>query len=96
MKCEQIYFSQQFRHIKIRLAHLILFFFDIYFSPSQTELVLSWIYIYFIFYSCNRQVAANGWSEGEYNGKAGWFPSAYVERQEKAPASKLLEESPKP
>ena len=72
------------------------FFFDIYFSPSQTELVLSWIYIYFIFYSCNRQVAANGWSEGEYNGKAGWFPSAYVERQEKAPASKLLEESPKP
>ncbi|KAL4654853.1 hypothetical protein ACB092_01G410500 [Castanea dentata] len=43
-----------------------------------------------------RQVAPNGWSEGEYNGKAGWFPSAYVERQEKAPASKLLEESSKP
>ncbi|KAK3034919.1 hypothetical protein RJ639_034161 [Escallonia herrerae] len=35
-----------------------------------------------------RQVASNGWSEGERMGKAGWFPSAYVEIQEKAPGSK--------
>ncbi|KAK3038203.1 hypothetical protein RJ639_029643 [Escallonia herrerae] len=34
-----------------------------------------------------RQVAPNGWSEGECMGKAGWFPSAYVEIQEKAPGS---------
>ncbi|PPS02122.1 hypothetical protein GOBAR_AA18547 [Gossypium barbadense] len=38
-----------------------------------------------------RQVGPSGWSEGECKGKAGWFPSAYVERQEKAPASKLIE-----
>ncbi|OMO91352.1 Neutrophil cytosol factor 2 p67phox [Corchorus capsularis] len=38
-----------------------------------------------------RQVGSTGWSEGECKGKAGWFPSAYVERQEKAPASKLIE-----
>ncbi|KAF3449217.1 hypothetical protein FNV43_RR09945 [Rhamnella rubrinervis] len=36
-----------------------------------------------------RQVAPHGWSEGECNGKAGWFPSAYVERQDKAPSSKI-------
>ncbi|CAH9095152.1 unnamed protein product [Cuscuta europaea] len=27
-----------------------------------------------------RQVAPNGWSEGECNGKGGWFPSAYVQK----------------
>ncbi|TQD98876.1 hypothetical protein C1H46_015519 [Malus baccata] len=37
-----------------------------------------------------RQVGSNGWSEGESNGKAGWFPSAYIERQEKAPSGKLM------
>uniref|UniRef100_A0A9I9CYN7 SH3 domain-containing protein n=1 Tax=Cucumis melo TaxID=3656 RepID=A0A9I9CYN7_CUCME len=29
-----------------------------------------------------RQVWPNGWSEGECKGKTGWFPSAYVEKQE--------------
>lgn len=38
-----------------------------------------------------RQVGSSGWSEGECKGKAGWFPSAYVEKQEKAPARKLIE-----
>ncbi|CAL4930295.1 unnamed protein product [Urochloa decumbens] len=38
-----------------------------------------------------RQVATNGWSEGECKGKAGWFPSAYVEQRDKAPASKVIE-----
>ncbi|CAN0840607.1 SH3 domain-containing protein 1 [Linum grandiflorum] len=43
-----------------------------------------------------RQVASTGWSEGECRGKAGWFPSAYVEKDEKAPANMLLERgSPK-
>ncbi|PKA45986.1 hypothetical protein AXF42_Ash019747 [Apostasia shenzhenica] len=37
-----------------------------------------------------RQVAPNGWSEGECRGKAGWFPSAYIEEREKAPASKVI------
>ncbi|CAN8303763.1 unnamed protein product [Cochlearia groenlandica] len=41
-----------------------------------------------------RQVAGTGWSEGEHKGKAGWFPSAYVEKQEKAPASKIVESNP--
>ncbi|XP_068635209.1 SH3 domain-containing protein 2-like [Aristolochia californica] len=36
-----------------------------------------------------RQVAPNGWSEGECNGKAGWFPSAYIEKKEQIPASKF-------
>ncbi|XP_068306848.1 SH3 domain-containing protein 1 [Pyrus communis] len=37
-----------------------------------------------------RQIGSNGWSEGESNGKAGWFPSAYIERQEKAPSDKSM------
>ncbi|XP_022981738.1 SH3 domain-containing protein 1-like isoform X1 [Cucurbita maxima] len=37
------------------------------------------------------QVWPNGWSEGECKGKAGWFPSAYVEKQEKVSASELLQ-----
>ncbi|KAL3498120.1 hypothetical protein ACH5RR_040852 [Cinchona calisaya] len=36
-----------------------------------------------------RQVAPNGWSEGECKGTAGWFPSAYVERRDKVPVSKM-------
>ncbi|KAH9753643.1 SH3 domain-containing protein [Citrus sinensis] len=43
-----------------------------------------------------RQVAPTGWSEGECKGLAGWFPSAYVERQEKAPASKISEANSSP
>ncbi|XP_050235053.1 SH3 domain-containing protein 2-like [Mercurialis annua] len=35
-----------------------------------------------------RQVAPTGWSEGECNGKAGWFPSAYIE----IPEIKISEE----
>lgn len=44
----------------------------------------------------NQQVAANGWSEGECNGKAGWFPSAYIEIQERAPASKVINSNANP
>ncbi|KAF2308949.1 hypothetical protein GH714_025839 [Hevea brasiliensis] len=40
-----------------------------------------------------RQVAPTGWSEGECRGKAGWFPSAYIEKQEKAPADKIVQEN---
>ncbi|PRQ19201.1 putative SH3 domain-containing protein [Rosa chinensis] len=30
-----------------------------------------------------REMGPNGWSGGECKGMAGWFPSAYIERQEK-------------
>ncbi|ESR46088.1 hypothetical protein CICLE_v10003809mg [Citrus x clementina] len=43
-----------------------------------------------------RQVARTGWLEGECKGQAGWFPSAYIERREKAPASKISEANSSP
>ncbi|KAI7987731.1 SH3 domain-containing protein 2 [Camellia lanceoleosa] len=44
-----------------------------------------------------RQVAPTGWSEGECKGEAGWFPSAYVVRQDKAPPpSKAMEANSSP
>ncbi|KAL8521510.1 hypothetical protein ACS0TY_011866 [Phlomoides rotata] len=39
-----------------------------------------------------RQVSSNGWSEGECRGKAGWFPSAYVEKIDRVPTSQLSRE----
>ncbi|XP_024395037.1 SH3 domain-containing protein 2 [Physcomitrium patens] len=36
-----------------------------------------------------RQVTSTGWSEGECRGKAGWFPSSYVEKRQRIPASKV-------
>ncbi|RZC73908.1 hypothetical protein C5167_049390 [Papaver somniferum] len=38
-----------------------------------------------------RRVTPHGWSEGEHMGKAGWFPSAYVEKRDIAPVSKVTE-----
>ncbi|KAL0546011.1 hypothetical protein IC582_015915 [Cucumis melo] len=38
-----------------------------------------------------RQVWPNGWSEGECKGKIGWFPSAYVEKQENISLSDLCQ-----
>ncbi|KAK4793260.1 hypothetical protein SAY86_023695 [Trapa natans] len=34
-----------------------------------------------------QQVTPTGWSKGECNGEAGWFPSAYVEIRQTAPSS---------
>ncbi|KAL5972557.1 hypothetical protein ACLOJK_039361 [Asimina triloba] len=34
-----------------------------------------------------RQSTPSGWSEGECSGRAGWFPSAFVEKREQIPAS---------
>lgn len=31
------------------------------------------------------QVSPTGWSEGECRGKAGWFPSEYVEKRQRIP-----------
>ncbi|KAH1055911.1 hypothetical protein J1N35_033976 [Gossypium stocksii] len=33
-----------------------------------------------------RKVSPTGWSEGECKGKAGWFPSAYVEKRQRLPS----------
>ncbi|XP_016573603.1 SH3 domain-containing protein 2 isoform X5 [Capsicum annuum] len=41
-------------------------------------------------------VAPNGWSEGECNGKSGWFPSAYVVKSDKVPAIKMAEKDTTP
>ncbi|XP_047067039.1 SH3 domain-containing protein 3-like [Lolium rigidum] len=37
-----------------------------------------------------RQIAPNGWAEGECRGKAGWFPAGYVERRENIPPNKVF------
>ncbi|KAK4788203.1 hypothetical protein SAY86_019522 [Trapa natans] len=42
------------------------------------------------------QVAPTGWSKGECNGEAGWFPSAYVERRQTTPSSTVAENSSRP
>ncbi|BBH01047.1 hypothetical protein PRUPE_4G073100 [Prunus persica] len=39
-----------------------------------------------------RKVSPSGWSEGECKGKGGWFPSAYVEKRQRLPASDLSAE----
>ncbi|XAR66654.1 hypothetical protein NMG60_11012954 [Bertholletia excelsa] len=39
-----------------------------------------------------RQVTSSGWSEGECRGKAGWFPSAYVEKRTRVPTSSTAAE----
>uniref|UniRef100_A0A803MV80 SH3 domain-containing protein n=1 Tax=Chenopodium quinoa TaxID=63459 RepID=A0A803MV80_CHEQI len=35
---------------------------------------------------CLAEVTPSGWSEGECKGKAGWFPTAYVENRQRIPA----------
>jgi len=37
------------------------------------------------------QVSSTGWSEGECSGRAGWFPSSYVEKRQRIPASKVAD-----
>lgn len=39
-----------------------------------------------------RKVTQSGWSEGECKGKAGWFPSAYVEKRQRIPARNMAAE----
>ncbi|CAD5171616.1 unnamed protein product [Musa acuminata subsp. malaccensis] len=38
-----------------------------------------------------RKLSNNGWAEGECKGKAGWFPSVYIERRERVLASKIVQ-----
>ncbi|KAK4787455.1 hypothetical protein SAY86_011288 [Trapa natans] len=39
-----------------------------------------------------RKVSPSGWSEGECKGKAGWFPSAFVEKRQRIPTSNGMTE----
>ncbi|KAI4295366.1 hypothetical protein L6164_035419 [Bauhinia variegata] len=39
-----------------------------------------------------RKVTPTGWAEGECNGRAGWFPSAYVEKRQRLPSSNFAGE----
>ncbi|XP_042510738.1 SH3 domain-containing protein 3-like [Macadamia integrifolia] len=39
-----------------------------------------------------RKVTQSGWSEGECRGKAGWFPSAYVEKRHGLPTNTVAAE----
>lgn len=39
-----------------------------------------------------RKVSQTGWSEGECNGKGGWFPSGYVEKRQRIPSSNMAGE----
>lgn len=78
--------SSDSRHINQSDSHFIAKVIHPFDAQADGELSLS-VDDYVIV----RQVASTGWSEGECKGKAGWFPTAYIEKQEKAPASKLME-----
>lgn len=51
-----------------------------FFAESEKELSLS-VGEYVVV----RKVSPTGWSEGECRGKAGWFPSEYVEKRQRIP-----------
>lgn len=57
---------------------------DSFNAESEFELTLSAGDIVIV-----RKISSNGWAEGECKGKAGWFPHAYIERQERVLASKV-------
>ncbi|KAJ8434632.1 hypothetical protein Cgig2_032910 [Carnegiea gigantea] len=40
-----------------------------------------------------RKVTTSGWSEGECKGKAGWFPSAYVQKRQRIPTRNMAVEA---
>ncbi|KAK8484993.1 hypothetical protein V6N11_019456 [Hibiscus sabdariffa] len=59
-----------------------------FFASSEKELSLSVGDFVVVRKSQNTiQVSPTGWSEGECKGKAGWFPSTYVEKRQRLPSS---------
>ena len=46
----------------------------------------------FLIISVLTQMNPSGWSEGECKGKAGWFPSAYVEKRQRLPTTNVAAE----
>ncbi|KAK8629294.1 hypothetical protein V6N13_078139 [Hibiscus sabdariffa] len=59
-----------------------------FFASSEKELSLSVGDFVVV-----RKVSPTGWSEGECKGKAGWFPSSYVEKRQRLPSSNLAGEA---
>ncbi|KAL4308869.1 hypothetical protein GQ457_01G041420 [Hibiscus cannabinus] len=59
-----------------------------FFASSEKELSLSVGDFVVV-----RKVSPTGWSEGECKGKAGWFPSTYVEKRQRLPSSNLAGEA---
>lgn len=59
-----------------------------FFAESEKELSLS-VGDYVVV----RKMSPSGWSEGECRGKAGWFPSAYVEKRQRVPTSNAAGEA---
>uniref|UniRef100_A0A7N0TSI3 SH3 domain-containing protein n=1 Tax=Kalanchoe fedtschenkoi TaxID=63787 RepID=A0A7N0TSI3_KALFE len=43
-----------------------------------------------------RRVDSSGWSEGEFKGRAGWFPSAYVRKRNKFASNNKHYKAPRP
>ncbi|KAK8493065.1 hypothetical protein V6N11_005403 [Hibiscus sabdariffa] len=65
-----------------------------FFASSEKELSLSVGDFVVVRKSQNTiQVSPTGWSEGECKGKAGWFPSSYVEKRQRLPSSNLAGEA---
>lgn len=58
-----------------------------FFATSEKELSLA-VGDYVVV----RKMAPLGWSEGECRGKAGWFPSAYVEKRQRVPTINVSSE----
>ncbi|KAF5475220.1 hypothetical protein F2P56_007050 [Juglans regia] len=58
-----------------------------FYAESEKELSLS-VGDYVVV----RKVSPSGWSEGECRGKAGWFPSTFVEKRQRIPTSDIAGE----
>lgn len=56
--------------------------------PFAAVVIVNWFpFTMFLKFYGLYQVSPSGWSEGECKGKAGWFPSAYVEKRQRIPSS---------
>lgn len=56
-------------------------------------LVHFYLFLLYLTLHTHSQVSPSGWSEGECKGKAGWFPSAYVEKRQRIPVSNVADEA---
>lgn len=60
---------------------------------SCLALVHFYLFLRYLTLHTHSQVSPSGWSEGECKGKAGWFPSAYVEKRQRIPVSNVADEA---
>lgn len=63
------------------------------FILSCLALVDFYLFLLYLTLHTRSQVSPSGWSEGECKGKAGWFPSAYVEKRQRIPVSNAAAEA---